>query len=278
MNLKQLSVLTALLLLSLTSFAVTKPLNSPQGLALDSKGNLYVANNGGNQILIYGPAYAQQTAKTISKGVSSPSSVAIVITGHIWVANLSGGPNGTGNVTEYSSTGVQNPNATITDGIDYPYAIATDGLADIWVENNFSTVTVYPAFGTTPIRSVSYADPVTAVAPHNMWTAFGGNSITTLYETSMYLVENLKVAAAVPSNAYSLAWGASGLLYCGSIQNKLNVANFSTGSAYELVDLGYFPFGIAVDSIRARVYVSDANHNRINVYSTTTGALLHTIQ
>jgi DNA-binding beta-propeller fold protein YncE len=72
MNFKYFSVITALLLLSLTSLAATKPLNSPQGLAVDAKGNLYVANNGGNQILIYGPAYAQMTAKTISKGVVLP--------------------------------------------------------------------------------------------------------------------------------------------------------------------------------------------------------------
>jgi len=44
------------------------------------------------------------------------------------------------------------------------------------------------------------------------------------------------------------------------------------------VTLGYFPWGIAVDSARARMYVSDANNNQINVYSTVNGALLHTIQ
>ena len=129
MNLKYFSVITALLLLSLTSFAATKPLNIPQGLAVDAKGNLYVANNGGNQILIYGPAYAQMTAKTISKGVSSPSAVVVDALANIWVANLSGGPSGTGTVTEYSSAGVLTN--TFTDGIDYPYAIATDGIVHL---------------------------------------------------------------------------------------------------------------------------------------------------
>ena len=126
MNCKHFSVISALLLFSLMSFAATKPLNSPQGLALDSKGNLYVANNGGSQILIYGSAYAQMTAKTISKGVISPSSVVVDALGNILVATLSGGPSATGTVTEYSSTGVLTD--TFTDGIDYPYAIATDGI------------------------------------------------------------------------------------------------------------------------------------------------------
>jgi hypothetical protein len=45
MNLKYFSVITALLLLSLTSFAATKPLNSPQGLALDAKGGVTSPNS-----------------------------------------------------------------------------------------------------------------------------------------------------------------------------------------------------------------------------------------
>ena len=95
MNFKHCTIITAILLLTLTSFAATKPLNSPQGLAVDSKGNLYVANNAGNDILIYNPSYAQMTAKTISKGVASPSAFAIDASGNIWVGNLTCGTSAT---------------------------------------------------------------------------------------------------------------------------------------------------------------------------------------
>lgn len=281
MNFKQLAVSTALLLISLTSFAATKPLNSPQGLALDAKGNLYVANNLGNQILIYSPGYAQMTAKTISTGVRSPSAVTIDVLGNIWVANLGSGPSGTGSVTEYSSAGVQNPNGTITDGVDYPYAIATDGIADIWVENNFNNATVYPIYGAippAPIKTVPFTYPITGLAAHNMWMAFGGNNFTTLEEISTVLSPVIGVAyGTVGSSAYALAYDTAGNLYCGTIQDALTVTT-PAGATKQLIALGYFPFGVAVDSVRARIYVSDGNHNQINVYSTTTGALLHTIQ
>ena len=49
------------------SFAATKPLSYPRGLAVDGKGNLYVANSGGNDILVYNPNYVQVTAKTIRR-------------------------------------------------------------------------------------------------------------------------------------------------------------------------------------------------------------------
>jgi hypothetical protein len=256
-------------------------LSSPQGLALDAKGNLYVANNGANQILIYGPAYAQLTAKTISQNVSSPTAAAVDATGNILVANSAGGPVGVGSVTEYSSAGVQIPDHTITNGIDYPYAITTDGIGDIWVENNFNTVTVYAGFGSipaAPIKTLSFANPVTGLAARNYWMAFGGNTNIQLHEIAIDLVNASTVSATIFYDAYSLAWDAAGNLYSGTIQNALKVRNVSTGFTSQLVALGYFPFGIAVDSVRARVYVSDANHNQINVYSTTTGALLHTIQ
>ena len=64
------------------TYAAKLPLNGPQGLALDAKGNLYVANMGGNDVLVYSPAYAQ-TSKTITKDVIQPATVAIDGSGNI---------------------------------------------------------------------------------------------------------------------------------------------------------------------------------------------------
>jgi DNA-binding beta-propeller fold protein YncE len=49
----------SLLFLAAVSSAATKPISAPEGRALDSKGNLYVANYSGNEILIYSPSYQQ---------------------------------------------------------------------------------------------------------------------------------------------------------------------------------------------------------------------------
>jgi hypothetical protein len=243
---------------------------------------VYSARRGADVVIqsIYGPGYAQQTAKTISNNVSSPTGVAIDATGNIWVANLSGGPSGVGSVTEYSSAGVQDATRTLTDGVDYPYAIATDGLADIWVENNNNNVTVYPNLGpspATPIKTVSFSDPVAGLAAHNMWMAFGGNQLLFFEEISTVLTGITVAYGEFGYSAYSVAYDAAGNLYWGSIQDALNVTTPGIGTK-QLVALGYFPWGIAVDSTRGRVYVSDGSHNQINVYNATTGALLHTIQ
>jgi DNA-binding beta-propeller fold protein YncE len=83
------------------SIAASHPLNSPQGLAVAANGNLYVANTGGNQVLVYSPAHAQLTAKTITANISSPASVAFDPSGNVWVANTA-----SSSITEYSSNGV----------------------------------------------------------------------------------------------------------------------------------------------------------------------------
>src|SRR5215469_1071894 len=60
----------------LCSYAATQPLSYPKGLAVDSKGNLYVANSGGNDILIYNSSYVQITSATITSNISNPTGVA----------------------------------------------------------------------------------------------------------------------------------------------------------------------------------------------------------
>ena len=99
---------------------VTFSLNNPVGLALDAKGNLYVANYGGNQVLVYNPSYVQENS--VSKGVSAPLGVAFDSLGNLYVSNRNAGT-----VTVYNSALAQNINATIS-GLSFPTGLAVDGL------------------------------------------------------------------------------------------------------------------------------------------------------
>src|SRR5579864_8083683 len=133
------------------SFAATKPISYPKGLAVDSKGNLYVANSGGNDILEYNANYQQMTTKTITSNISNPSAVAVDAQGNLWVANYGTSNGGTnGSIAEYTA-GKQNTSATITSNILGPGALAVDGAGNVWVVNADSNISVYnpPAFYTT---------------------------------------------------------------------------------------------------------------------------------
>jgi sugar lactone lactonase YvrE len=264
------------------TYGATLPPNGPQGLALDAKGNLYVANRGGNDVLIYSPAYAQATSKTIKKDVIQPAAVAIDGSGNVWVGNTAGGPSRFGSVTVYSATGVEDTTRTITAGIDTPIAIAVDGIGDIWVENNFNSLTVYPTLESPmyPISKHDFTFPVTGIATHNQWVAVGeNNTLTAVNEISMFLFGAGQVTREVYGPAYALAYDNEGNLYTGNLSSPftLTVSEPSYTTTTTLATVSYFPAGIAVDSVRKRIYVSDLNNNQIHVYSTS-GVLLKTIQ
>jgi len=70
------------------SFAKTYPLNQPSGLAVATNGDLYVANEGGNEVLVYSANYSQIAGKTITQGINSPTAVAFDGQGNLWVGNL----------------------------------------------------------------------------------------------------------------------------------------------------------------------------------------------
>lgn len=165
------STLLCLAFFAPVGFAAINPLANPYGMAVDSKGNLWVANaNGGDSglgnILVFNPNYVLQKKDTITSNLKLPITVAFDPLGNLWVANVgasNGGPYGS--VAEYTN-GVQNTAGTITDGIVEPQAMAIDGLGDIWVENQLLNITVY---GSTLV----YTPPTTLVQTFSPGSANG---------------------------------------------------------------------------------------------------------
>jgi len=280
------SVLTLLTCLS-QGWAAT-PLYGPGGLALDASGNLYVANVNSDQVLVYSPNYAQQAAKSITSGLSAPVGVAFDSKGNVYIANLKGG-GGDGSITQYSSAGVQNTRFLITDGIAIPSAITVDGLDDLHVLN-FLDITVYPLADTlngpflltTIPLDTSGCEPLQcAIAVH------GGN----LYVGELrnpqgwqkgFVSELLAGGGRFPvfqvttDGVVALATDRAGDLYVVTGNGEVDFWG-PKGRVVFLQPLSFTPAGIAVDSARGRVYLSNFLGNSVLVYGTG-GTLLHTIQ
>jgi DNA-binding beta-propeller fold protein YncE len=110
-------------------------LDDPVGLAEDKAGNLYVANAGSSQILIYNSKNEQQTAQTITDGVKTPLGLAFDKSGDLYASD-----SGADQVTVYSPSRklIKTLHTVDSNGLSPSgVQIASDG--SIWVASRNPT-------------------------------------------------------------------------------------------------------------------------------------------
>jgi secreted PhoX family phosphatase len=260
------------------SSAATNPVNQPRGLAVDAKGDLWVANSGDNNVIAFTSGYKQIATDTITQGISNPTGVAFDPNGNLWVTNYGAG----GSVTEYSPSLEQNTGNTITSNILGPEAIAIDGLGDIWVENDYVNVTLYANNYGTPGQYVRTYNPpglsfVYGLATQGPWIAFGSPDGFEFQPIADYFISGAGPGADSNDPAFSMAIDSQDNIYMGLLNNTVVVGNIASYQFKTFATLPFTAAGIAVDNTRERVYISNQNGNEILVYSTA-GSLLHTIK
>ncbi len=287
------AMLFGLAIVAAASFAATHPLNQPMGMAVDSKGNLYVANYGGNQILVYNSSGQQVSSKTITKNINAPMQVTFDAQGNLWASSLVIGHPGAEYFTEYGANGKQiNTTFNLQSNFDAP-AFAVDGVGDVWTATPGSTLAcngpgVYS--GDDVIDCFFQINPAshTAIAARGPWIAFGSAT-----SASWMLVGSL-----IGGNGDLGFLGSSGNPQQGvlamTFDNSLDLyyatdegfgvsgvwfVNIPAAVAPSLnVNVGYAISGIAADSAHGRLYISNAATNQVQVYSTSTWLLVQTIQ
>lgn len=281
------ATLMSLLVFASAGFAATKPILSPSGLALDAKGNLYVANTGGSNILVYNPNYVQLTGKTISQGVADPSAVAFDSLGNLWIANLVPSNGGAlGSVAQYNVSTGQQTGVVITQNIWNPGYMAVDGLDNVWVTNNGSYLTVYGSIlayaPPTLLQTFPVNPPEHGIAITGAEVALGGPLGTYIFAADPALaIQTEGDGGGVALNGAAVASAAGHTFYVADSNGTVVLytsTGVGTGNSTPFVTLPFVPSGMVVDNVRGRVYISDgAPGASIYVYSTA-GVLLHTIQ
>lgn len=280
-------LITLFCFFALVAASFAGDLNGPYGLAVDSKGNLWVANLFANNILEYDSNYVLQSSGTITQNISMPTSVAFDAAGNLWVSNW-GASNGggSGSIAMYSK-GVQNASATITNNIVAPFSINVDGVGNIWVSNDSTYITVYgmPAPNSLPtslLATLSFPGyDVLGLTVSSSVYAFGAGVNGVVVAPPQWNLTNQIVTGGVLSlgdTGVALTTAANGDIYIGNSNGTVNVFNPTTLIESPFLQLSFVPSGMVVDNVRGRIYIADGNYGTsISVYSLT-GTLLHTIQ
>jgi streptogramin lyase len=247
-------------------------LAGPWGVAADSAGNLFIADQGHTRVVEYSAAGTASvvidTSTSISgQTLSSVPGVAVDGAGNVYVSDALHN-----RVVKVPPAGAAS--ATVVNTIGYalntPVGIAVDGAGDLFIvdQKNNRVVEVTPA-GVTSTVSYTLSGPqgVAVDGAGNVYIADGGNK-------RVLKVGSNGAASVVSTGSYTLGtpWGvatdAAGNLYIADVDNKQVLEVTASGAASVLIESTTSiggqtlskPTGMAVDG-SGNVYIADSASN-----------------
>lgn len=251
--------------------------NSPTALAVDTSGNVWVANYNG--VL---SAFSPQGTAFNSTGYGSGTlnecfGLTIDTSGNIWVSNfeLPSHSLPRGAITKFLGAGSGTPGSIVTNSnnstyyfydssISYPTALAADTNGNIGIANFAnSTATVYDHNGnivSTGLASGNSSSPVAIAfdSSHGLWLANQGNGSVTHINSSGSVLAHPNCC----SGPDGLALDASGNAWIANYSGGYVYGTSATGSSISTATGGGLsnsqPVGVAVDA-NQNIWVANGN-------------------
>ncbi len=263
--------------------AVEATLSTPAALAVDSAGNLYIADSSSNNVRMVGTdgiintfagngfsGYAGDGGPAAAGSLNSPSGLAFDSKGDLLIADSGNNvirmvtPNGT--ITTIAGNGVAGSNGdngpALQAYLDFPQGVAEDSAGNVYISDS----------GNNWIRVVSPAGTISRFAGANASGAFGGGA-----DPSIALNATLRNPTGLvldkAGNVYFIQAGADQV---SRITTDGKIANFAgTGSGSGASgDGGVARFanlnvqGIALNP-QGNLLIADGANNRVRIVNTT---------
>ena len=152
----------------------TTGLKTPQGVAVDNAGNLYIADTGNNRVLKVTPAGVQTALLSGTAMVNAPAGVAVDASGTLYVAD-----SGNNRILAVNAQGVAN---LLGSGFSNPVGVAVDNTGNVFVADtgNNRIVEIGGGIQTTLIASGTLFGGIALSKPAGV-SVQGFNGNDTLY-------------------------------------------------------------------------------------------------
>lgn len=157
---------------------ITDAIATPYGMAMDSSGTLYVADNPESAITEY-PKGQTTHSVTITDGLDSPLGLAVDKSGTLYVSNV-------GAIQEYAK-GSTTPTKTVTGGgMTNPFGVALDKKQNLYIADFIAAKVFELPKGGSSVTSLNLqglSEPIGVAfdASGNLWVTNGNGGNITVY-------------------------------------------------------------------------------------------------
>jgi 6-phosphogluconolactonase (cycloisomerase 2 family) len=231
----------------------------PEEIALNSLGELFVANYGLNSVTVYKPE-GRLPLRTLTKGVVRPLALAVSHTNDVYV--------GSENTVSIFKNGRQNGFKRIHARTN---SIAFDASNNAYIAVN-GAINVYPPDGTQPVRTITetvdYPSALAVDASGNLYSGnFESNTCgnVTVYDAATGTLENTITDGICGASAF--AFDSMGNVYVANRRGAVTVYAAGTDTLIETITKGVGnPIALAIDSSNNLYVANYANFGSISVY------------
>jgi DNA-binding beta-propeller fold protein YncE len=224
---------------------VSSGLNIPTGLAVDSSGNVYIANNNGFTVQKWS-ASTQQVTTLVSSGLQFPSGVAVDSSGNVYIADANNHA-----IKEWSAS-TQQVTALVSSGLNYPSGVAVDGSGNIYIADSGhhaikEWVAATQQLITLVSSGINYPSAVAVDGSGNVYIADANDNAIKEWVASTQQLTTLVSSGII--NPSGVAVDGSGNVYIADTNNgAIKEWSASTQQVTTLVSSGLSgPSGVAVD-------------------------------
>jgi sugar lactone lactonase YvrE len=227
-------------------------LDAPYGVAVDAKGDVFIADSGNNRALKLSAIGGAQT--TIGNGVSSPYGVAVDGAGNVFIAETDNN-----RVVEIAANG--GAQTTVGTGLNSPHGVAVDGVGNVFIADtaNSRVVKVLAGSGIQTTVASGLGAP-TGVAVD------GAGDVYIAGRLQLVEVKASGAQIAIGSGLNGpegVALDGAGNVFISDVNNG-RVVEVLAGSGTQITLAGNLnqPHGLAVDGT-GNVFIADTFNNRI---------------